>query len=349
MKRSMPSCLWRLIVMAKRKIICIVICLLWLPALASAQETVSVLELKAAAPARWTCEIQTNEGETVTVDAPVHIPDVDAVPLQMVSEAPFIYELAGDESFLIGKADVRKREEILDPDRFSEIGYPPEDLLDFMQEMLSSHGVTDVELVLYGATARGPMCYVKQGKTFNKKYSFPCSVADTTKPWKHDTTRGYSISATQKIAGLPVFLSGTIYPIHSMHTFSHLLFIDRDHYSIGINFITVEETLSPDEQLLPFDALLEILTERIRNGNLQTVLEINLGYYILDQNLVNQTSETVWQLIPVWQIRGYDTSLDQLLNGVLSTCSEEDRIKYDPECMYSIYINALTGELIPAD
>ena len=216
---------------------------------------------------------------------PVHIPDVDAVPLLKVSEAPFIYELAGDESFLIGKADVRKREEILDPVRFSEIGYPPEDLLDFMQEMLSSHGVTDVELVLYGATARGPMCYVKQGKTFNKKYSFPCSVADTTKPWKHDTTRGYSISATQKIAGLPVFLSGTIYPIHSMHTFSHLLFIDKDHYSVGIHFITVEEMLFPDEQLLPFGAILEILTERIRNGNLQTVLEINLGYYILDQNL----------------------------------------------------------------
>ena len=190
-------------------------------------------ELKATAPARWVCEIRTEEGETVTINVPVHIPDVDAVPLLKVSEAPFIYELAGDESFLIGKADVRKREEILDPDRFSEIGYPPEDLLDFMQEMLSSHGVTDVELVLYGATAWGPMCYVKQGKTFNKKYSFPCSVADTTKPWKHDTTRGYSISATQKIAGLPVFLSGTIYPIHSMHTFSHLLFIDRDHYSIG--------------------------------------------------------------------------------------------------------------------
>ncbi len=316
---------------------------------ALAQENVSISELKATAPAKWTCEIQINEGETVTIDAPVHIPDVDAVPLLMVSEAPFIYELAGDESFLIGKADVRKREEILDPDRFSEIGYPPEDLLAFMQEMLSSHGVTDVELVLYGATARGPMCYVKQGKVFNRKYSFPCSVADTTKPWKNDTTRGYHIGATQKVAGLPVFLSGTIYPIHSMHTYSHLLFIDKDHYSIGIHFVTVEETLSPDEQLLPFDALLKILSERIRNGNLQTVLEINLGYYILDQNLVNQTSETIWQLIPVWQIRGYDTSLDQRMEGVLSTYSEKDRIKYDPENVYSIYINALTGELVQAD
>ena len=123
----------------------------------------------------------------------------------------------------------------------------------------------------------------------------------------------------------------------------------KHHYSICINYITVEEMLSPDEKLLSFDALVEILTERIRNGNLQTVLEINLGYYTLDQNVANHTNETVWQLIPVWQIRGYDTSLDQLLNGVLSTCSEEDRIKYDPECVYSIYINALTGELVPAD
>lgn len=335
--------------MTRKWMMCILFCFLLLPALASAQENVSISELKATAPAKWTCEIQTNEGETVTIDAPVHIPDVDAVPLLMVSEAPFIYELAGDESFLIGKADARRREEILDPNRFSEIGYPPEYLLDFMQEMLSSHGGTGVELVLYRATALGPMCYVKQGKVFNRKYSFPCSVADTTKPWKNDTTRGYHIGATQKVAGLPVFLSGTVYPVDSDHTHSWLYYIDKDHYSICINYITVEEMLSPDEKLLSFDALVEILTERIRNGNLQTVLEINLGYYTLDQNVANHTNETVWQLIPVWQIRGYDTSLDQLLNGVLSTCSEEDRIKYDPECMYSIYINALTGELVPSD
>ena len=333
--------------MIRKLMMCILSCLFLIPAFASAQETESILEMKANAPARWTCEIQTKEGKIVTIDAPVHIPDVDAVPLLMVSEAPFIDELVGDESFLIGKADVRRREEILDPGRFSEIGYPPEDLLDFMQEMLSSHGVIDVELVLYRATALGSMCYVKQGKTFNRKYSFPCSVADTTKPWKQDKTRGYSITATQEIAGMPVFLSGTIYPIHSEHTRSWLYFIDKDHYSSGLKTIIVEEILSPDEKLLPFDALLKILTERIKNGSMQAVLEINLGYYILDQNLVHQTSETIWKIIPVWQIRGYDTSMDQLLNGILSTYSEEDRIKYDPECVYSIYINALTGELVP--
>ena len=331
--------------MIRKVIIGIFCCLSLIPLPASGD---SIDMIKETAPSRWCAEIQTKEGNTVTVDVPVHIPDVDTVPLLLVSEAPFIYELAGDESFLHGKADVRRREEILDPDRFSEIGYLPEELLDFMQETLSSHGPTDIELVLYRATALGSMYYVKQGKTFNRKYSFPCSVADTTKPWKHDTTRGYDISATHKVAGMPVFLSGTIYPVDSMHTYSWLYYIDRDHYSIGLKTITVEEMLSPDEQLLPFDVLLEILTERIRNGNMRTVLEINLGYYILDQNLVHQASETTWQLIPVWQIRGYDTILDQLLEGILSTYSEEDRIQYDPECMYSIYINALTGEIIPA-
>lgn len=44
---------------------------------AYAQGTESILEIKAAAPARWYAEIQTEEGNTVTVDAPVHIPDVD--------------------------------------------------------------------------------------------------------------------------------------------------------------------------------------------------------------------------------------------------------------------------------
>jgi len=309
----------------------------------------SIQTIKETAPGRWFAEIQTEEGNTVTVDAPVHIPNAETVSVLRVSDNCKVSELVGDETFLIGKADVRRREEIYDPNRFSEIGYPPEDLLNFMQEMLSSHGITDVELVLYRATALGPMCYVKRGKVFNRKYSFPCSVVDTTKPWKHDTSRGYHIGVTHKVAGLPVFLSGTVYPVDSDHTRSWLYYIDKDHYSICINYITVEEMLSPDEKLLSFDALVEILTERIRNGNLQTVLEINLGYYTLDQNVANHTNETVWQLIPVWQIRGYDTSLDQLLNGVLSTCSEEDRIKYDPECMYSIYINALTGELIPAD
>ena len=143
-----------------------------------------------------------------------------------------------------------------------------------------------------------------------------------------------------------MFLSGTVASeINSMQTHSFIAYIDREHYSLYINTVTIEQVLSPDVQLLSFDNLTGILTERIVDGKLQEILEINLGYLCMSGNAAEQNDELSWQLIPVWQIRGYDTYLDPV--HVLSMLSEEDRIKYDPDMIYSIYINAVTGELIP--
>ena len=334
--------------MIRKTIMKILCCLLLVPLTATAQETSNVHEIKETAPKRWCAEFQTREGKTVVVDAPVLIPDVDAIPLMRVCKNFKTYELVGDESFLIGKADTRKREEIYDPDQFPDIGYTPEDLISFVQEILSSNGITDADLIPYRVTALGSMYYVKSGKVFNRKLSFPASVADTTKSWKHDTTKGYRMFATQRIAGMPVFLSGTVASgINSMKTHSFITYIDKEHYSLYINTVTIEEILSPDVQLLSFDNLTRILTERIESGKLQEILEINLGYLCMDGNAADKKDELSWQLIPVWQIRGYDMYLDPVHDGILSILSEEDRIKYDPEMIYSIYFNAVTGELIP--
>ena len=292
------------------------------PPPAKAQGIYSIYDIKETSAERWCAEFQTREGKTVIVDAPVHIPDLDAVPLMRVCKNFKTYELVGDESFLIGKADARKREEIYDPDQFPDTEYT------------------------YRVTALGSMYYVKNGKTFNRKNSFPASVADTTKPWNHDQTTGYRMIATQRIGGLPVFLSGTVaIGMNSMQTFSSLTYIDSEHYSMNLNTVTIEEILSPDMELLSFHNIQEILTERIVDGKLQEILEINLGYLCMSGNAAEQNDELSWQLIPVWQIRGYDTYLDPV--HVLSMLSEEDRIKYDPDMIYSIYINAVTGELIP--
>ena len=336
--------------MIRKTIMKILCCLLLVPLTATAQETSNVHEIKETAPKRWCAEFQTREGKTVIVDAPVHIPDVDAVPLMRVCKNFKTDELVGDESFLIGKADARKREEIYDPDQFpdTEYTYTPENLIFFMQDILLSNGVADedADLIPYRVTALGSMYYVKNGKTFNRKNSFPASVADTTKPWNHDQTTGYRMIATQRIGGLPVFLSGTVaIGMNSMQTFSSLTYIDSEHYSMNLNTVTIEEILSPDMELLSFHNIQEILTERIVDGKLQEILEINLGYLCMSGNAAEQNDELSWQLIPVWQIRGYDTYLDPV--HVLSMLSEEDRIKYDPDMIYSIYINAVTGELIP--
>ena len=336
--------------MIRKTIMKILCCLLLVPLTATAQETSNVHEIKETAPKRWCAEFQTREGKTVIVDAPVHIPDVDAVPLMRVCKNFKTYELVGDESFLIGKADARKREEIYDPDQFpdTEYTYTPENLIFFMQDILLSNGVADedADLIPYRVTALGSMYYVKSGKTFNRKNSFPASVADTTKPWNHDQTTGYRMIATQRIGGLPVFLSGTVaIGMNSMQTFSSLTYIDSEHYSMNLNTVTIEEILSPDMELLSFHNIQEILTERIVDGKLQEILEINLGYLCMSGNAAEQNDELSWQLIPVFQFRGYDTYLDPV--HVLSMLSEEDRIKYDPDMIYSIYINAVTGELIP--
>ncbi len=95
------------------------------------------------------------------------------------------------------------------------------------------------------------------------------------------------------------------------------------------------------------DNIQEILAERIVDGRLQKILEINLGYLCMGGNAAEQKDELSWLLIPVWQIRGYDAYLDPVHDGILSMLSEEDRIEFDPEMIYSIYVNAVTGELIP--
>ena len=78
-----------------------------------------------------------------------------------------------------------------------------------------------------------------------------------------------------------------------------------------------------------------------------SAIVFNLGY--LPKNIKNgdQNDASSWLLIPVWQIRGYDTYLDPVLDGTLSVLSEEDRIQYDPDMICSIYINAITGEIEP--
>ena len=180
---------------------------------------------------------------------------------------------------------------------------------------------------------------------FIRKYSFPYSVAATTKPWKHVATKGYDITVTQIISGIPVFALGYFSPDY-LGFYSYLCYIDRDHYNVYLHTVSVDTVLSSDEQLLSFDDLLEILTARIRDGKLQTILEISLGYLPKNIKDGDQNDESSWLLIPVWQIRGYDTYLDPVLNGTLSVLSEEDRIQYDPDMMCSIYIDAVTGELV---
>jgi hypothetical protein len=141
--------------MIRRIVLGILGFLFLVPLPAKAQGIYSIHDIKETSPERWCAEFQTREGKTVIVDAPVHIPDVDAVPLMRVCKNFKTDELVGDESFLIGKADARKREEIYDPDQFPDIGYTPEDLIDFMADDdadIAQSAIDHFELALQDCT-----------------------------------------------------------------------------------------------------------------------------------------------------------------------------------------------------
>ena len=67
--------------------------------------------------------------------------------------------------------------------------------------------------------------------------------------------------------------------------------IHARRYSLYLNTVMMEEILSPDVQLLSFNTLQRILEERIVDGKLQEVLEINLGYLCISRNAAEQKDE----------------------------------------------------------
>ena len=58
-----------------KRIIAGILALLALWTAAGAEERVSIRELREMIPEKWECEVVTDNGETVSVSAPVHIPD----------------------------------------------------------------------------------------------------------------------------------------------------------------------------------------------------------------------------------------------------------------------------------
>ena len=61
-----------------RRIIAGILALLALWTAAGAEDRVCIRELRDIIPEKWECEVVTDSGETVSVSAPVRIPDAEA-------------------------------------------------------------------------------------------------------------------------------------------------------------------------------------------------------------------------------------------------------------------------------
>ena len=131
----------------------------------------------------------------------------------------------------------------------------------------------------------------------------------------------------------------------------YTIFINENLYMLWMCTVQPTETVSPDTELLSRDALFDILKGRVRNGRLQIVQELNLGYYCIDQETARKLDvapdqDFEYMLLPVWQIRGYDTILDPILDAHIPDLPFEDEVRFDPDGLFYLLLDARSGKVI---
>ena len=321
--------------------------------------TVSIRELRESMPKRWDCEITTNDGETIFFNAPVNIPEVESFPVMLCETQTDVDHFdfqEGSNKDLYGKTDAYVRPNIFNPAEFPETDVSIDDVICFVKQKLDSEGIKNVDVIPFRYNALGPLCKTKSQRWTSPdgKVSFPIIVADPESPWKGDDTHGWKCSLTQKINDIPVFLSGDIASYNSVisdATNGYTRFINENLYMLWMCTVQPTETISPDAELLSRDALFDILKERARNGQLQIVEEVNLGYYCIDKQTaqhldVAPDQDFEYMLLPIWQIRGYDTIIDPILSAVIPDLPFEEDVRFDPSAKYILALDARTGEVI---
>ncbi len=349
--------------MRNRRLIAGILAVLALSPAACAEQTrMNIRELRAAMPEKWECEIITDGGETVSVSAPVRIPDAEVFPVSLC-DVWFDMEdedsKAGDEKFLFGKADNRKRIKICNPAEFPEMETSVEDVIAFLKQKLAETGREGIEMDPHGITWLGRMCKTKpyRWKSEDGKVGFPISVADPEKPWKNDNACGWEFDVAQRMYGIPLFMENYLqygndyYNPGCVMGNGYVCYIDEDHYYMWMTAVKEAEVLEPDAAMIPPEKLFSILEERIRKGRLQYILGIELGYFCFDCvsavkiGLIDET-EHPYVIIPVWEVRGYDTIMKDIWHDHCATCSLEEDVLYDMDYVYRLLYDARTGEQV---
>ena len=262
----------------------------------------------------------------------------------------------GSNKDLYGKTDVYVRPKIYNPAEFPDIDISVDDVMRFIRQKLDSEGLENVDTFPYRVISLGPLCKTKSQRWTNSdgKVSFPIIVADPEKPWKNNDTRGWQLHLTQRIKGIPVFVTGFVISgnsVESVATMGYTNFINENLYMLWMFTVQPTETISPDTELLSRDALFDILKGRARDGRLQIVHELSLGYYCIDQETARKLDvapdqDFEYMLLPVWQIHGYDTILDPILDSCIPDLPFEEEVRFDPDGIFYLLLDARTGKVI---
>ena len=305
-----------------KRIFARIICLLCLALFAmqtAFAEQVPLSELKQQMPERLQMTITTKDGQTIEVDAPIVLPEVDKIPIVLVGYArfdltdfydefplPSYYDNSARESIeaynfknntsiqllaeekqdrITGKVDSTVRASLSPGEIPPENDVTVEEIMAFIHENIERfHCDTKVDIRVRRATAKSGLFSMKKFKTPEGYREY---TIDDEKPVKNASRGIWHLELEQYIHGVPIFDEylpyGDIPPNSNewrMPFWFHADYMDEKNFNIIIFPVKESAILIDDAPLLSYPELEMIVKEQIESGMLENICGLTLGYSV---------------------------------------------------------------------
>ena len=307
------------------RVFILMICMLVaFPSVLAQESYVNIFDLRVSSPKRLQKECVTQEGDCISIDAPVIIPDVSVAPIVRVTwggplqvEDASLKIVVNDENVLQidheFQADAKRRL----TDVFKTVNddllhiEAVDEWLKLVSNAVPSLATEDLECINSLSYAHGNGEGGFYMLFFAKRYHgipYLCNVPYAV-PLKAETQIPYELS--------------------------HGCIEDREHYNISLSVPEEIGIVEEDVPLLPFSEIEKIISERIIRGYVNELDEIRFGYRIF----VDPDREGEFLLVPVWCFSGS-------MRASLDVPFVEEEVVFMPyKNLSSFAVNAQTGEV----
>ena len=282
-------------------------------AVANAQTYVSIQDAAAQTPERWTQTYET-EWRTIEIDAPVTVPDVDALPILRVQ---YLTPLSGEK--LDGFSKIVDNNSLT---FYGQVGTDP-------QAAAAGHTNTSFSEVLElpagelpdHTPENNPLTYAEARQiaidAFRGLYGIDLNEFDDEKTWlfgcvytqykgkltERLTERGYYwLDFQQRLAGVPLE-SCWGYRMDGGRGYAGwrgvvgIEVVDAENYRISTTHVEALDQPQADVPLLPFEAAKAAIEAEIMAGHVREIESVELCYTLYN----DPADEGVMWAVPVWR------------------------------------------------
>ena len=340
--------------------IAMLVCLA-LPLVASAQEYISMTEIAANPPTRWTQTYET-KWRTVEIDVLPSVPDVEEMPVLYVIPAPEKPDVtplgANWESqpnddggvFVMlddGGDEEMKRARKQGGTTTSETFYPPYDMNKIYAE--------NSDMTLYDVLSELKSTLSLIGEdpdnwNFDRPFKVLCNSTVNKKTGEFLLPGAYGIFMDQQLSGIPLYchvmncIGDSRSREASYYTILQYSFDDYENAYFAWLKVKTSEIVTPDVPLCDFSVVKKTLEDEINAGHIRKIFDLDLGYALYNDSNVDYGSVGApFYAAPVWRVNCFyiESGKTEMRDYTGFDVPERGAI----ECK-TVLVNAQTGEML---